>query len=145
MFDKLKNLFKKPEVIPEVKKEKKPRKPKQKKVEPQLTEKEKATQAGEPYVNILRMEIDPNDINSGSVELDFNDKFVLNVKGYTLMHQNNPSIFQTQYSLIFPYHITDVGVIPIWSKSYTRLRTIFKENIENSSYKTDKRKKLGLD
>jgi hypothetical protein len=79
MFDKIKNLFKKPEVIPEVKKEKKPRKPKEKKVVAELTEKEKATAAGEPYVNILRMEIDPNDINSGSVELDFNDKFVLNL------------------------------------------------------------------
>jgi hypothetical protein len=75
----------------------------------------------------------------------WNDKFVLNVKGYTVRHGNNPSIYQTQYSLIFPYHIDGVGVIPIWSKSYTRLRTIFKENIENSSYKTDKRKKLGLD
>jgi hypothetical protein len=79
MFEKLKNLFKKQEVIPEVKKEKKPRKPKEKKVAPELTAKEKATAAGEPYVNILRMEIDPNDINSGSVELDFNDKFVLNL------------------------------------------------------------------
>jgi hypothetical protein len=75
----------------------------------------------------------------------WNDKFVLNVRGYTHRHNGNPNIYQTQYSLIFPYHITDVGVIPIWSKSYTRLRTIFKENIENSSYKTDKRKKLGLD
>jgi hypothetical protein len=75
----------------------------------------------------------------------WNDKFVLNVNGFSHRHTSNPSIYQTQYSLIFPYHITDVGVIPIWSKSYTRLRTIFKENIENSSYKTDKRKKLGLD
>ena len=79
MFEKLKNLFKKQEVIPEVKKEKKPRKVKEKKVEPQLTEKEKATAAGEPYVNIIKMEVDPKDINSGSVELDFNDKFVLNL------------------------------------------------------------------
>ena len=79
------------------------------------------------------------------VTLRWNDKFVLNVKGYNFRHDNNPSIYQTQYSLIFPYHIVDVGVIPIWSKSYTRLKNIFKENIENSSYKTNKRKKLGLD
>ena len=79
------------------------------------------------------------------VSLRWNDKFVLNVKGYTHRHNDNPNIYQTQYSLIFPYYINNVGVIPIWSKSYTRLRTIFKENIENSSYKTDKRKKLGLD
>jgi len=77
MFDKIKNLFKKPE--PPVVKEKKVRKPKEKKVAPELTTKEKATQAGEPYVNIIKMEIDPKDINSGSVELDFNDKFVLNL------------------------------------------------------------------
>lgn len=75
----------------------------------------------------------------------WNDKFVLNVNGYTHRHNNNPNIYQTQYSLLFPYHISDVGVIPIWSKSYTRIKTIFKENIENSSYKTNKRKKLGLD
>jgi hypothetical protein len=79
------------------------------------------------------------------VTLRWNDKFVLNVKGFTHRHYDNPSIYQTQYSLLFPYHITDVGVIPIWSKSYTRLKNIFKENIENSSYKTNKRKKLGLD
>ena len=78
MFVKIKNLFKKPEPVKPVK-EKKPRKPKEKKVTTQLTEKEKATQAGEPYVNIVRMEVDPNDINSGHVELDFNDKFVLNL------------------------------------------------------------------
>jgi hypothetical protein len=78
MFNKIKNLFKKPEP-PAVVKEKKPRKVKEKKVEPQLTEKEKATAAGEPYINIIRFEVDPKDINSGSVELDFNDKFVLNL------------------------------------------------------------------
>jgi hypothetical protein len=77
MFDKIKNLFKKPE--PVAVKEKKPRKVKEKKVAPQLTEKEKATAAGEPYVAIVKMEIDPNDVNNGSVELDFNDKFVLNL------------------------------------------------------------------
>ena len=75
----------------------------------------------------------------------WNDKFVLKVKGFTHRHNDNPNIYQTQYSLLFPYHITDVGVIPIWSRSYIRLKTIFKENIENSVYKTDKRKKLGLD
>jgi hypothetical protein len=75
----------------------------------------------------------------------WNDKFVLNVKGYTARHTNNPSIYQTQYSIIFPYYITDVGVIPIWSKSYSRVKKLFKDNIENSVYKTDKRKKLGLE
>ena len=33
----------------------------------------------EPYVNIIKVDIDPNNINNGSFELDFNDKFVLNL------------------------------------------------------------------
>ena len=75
----------------------------------------------------------------------WNDKFVLHVKGYTVRHNSNPSIYETQYSILFPYHIPEVGVIPIWSKSYSRVKKLFKDNIENSVYKTDKRKKLGLE
>jgi hypothetical protein len=81
LFDKL--FGKKPEpIIETVKAEpkvKKPRKPKEKKVIPELSAKEKATQAGEPYINVISLNIDPNDINSGSIELDFNEKFVLNL------------------------------------------------------------------
>jgi hypothetical protein len=78
LFDKL--FGKKPEPATEtIKPEPKAsQKPKEKKV-PELSAKEKATQAGEPYVNILSMEIDPKDINSGAFELDWNDKFVLNL------------------------------------------------------------------
>lgn len=76
MFDKLKNLFnkKKVEKLPEIKKTPKVRKPKAK--APELSAKEKATQAGEPYINILSLDIDPNDINSGAFDLDFNEIFV---------------------------------------------------------------------
>ena len=78
LFDK---LFKKsvPVIEPIPVKEKKPRKPKVKKEEPVSSDKDKATAEGLPYVNILKMEIDPYDINSGAFELDFNDKFVLNL------------------------------------------------------------------
>lgn len=51
----------------------------QKKVESTLTPKEQATAKGEPYVNILKVDVDPNDINNGSFELDWNDKFVINL------------------------------------------------------------------
>jgi len=77
MFDKLKNLFKKQEVKPVVKKEPKPKQ--QKPPTPELTAKEKATAAGEPYIAITKVEINPENINDGSFELDWNDKFVLNL------------------------------------------------------------------
>jgi hypothetical protein len=78
MFDKIKNLFKKPEPVKPVQ-EKKPRQPKKKKEDSVLSDKEKATREGMPYVNILKMELDPYDINTGAFELDWNDKFVLNL------------------------------------------------------------------
>jgi hypothetical protein len=92
MFDKLKNLFKKPEPVKVEEKPKKPRKPKEKKVE--LTDKEKATMAGEPYVNIVKMTVDPNDIHNGEFELDFNDKFVLNLTkaGYKMKEDDTDMV-----------------------------------------------------
>jgi hypothetical protein len=72
MFDKLKNVFaKKPEVkAPPVAKE--PKEPKA----PKKTAKEIATDAKEPYVSILSMEVDPDNLHQGSFELDWNDIFV---------------------------------------------------------------------
>jgi hypothetical protein len=78
MFDKIKNLFKKQEVEPVVKK--KEAKPKQQKpVPPELSAKQKATAAGEPYIAIIKVELNPDNINDGAFELDWNDKFVLNL------------------------------------------------------------------
>jgi hypothetical protein len=67
-LDKLKNTFSKKK--PEVKSEAKPKK---------KSEKDIATEKGEPYVNILSMEIDPTNMQSGAFELDWNDKFVANL------------------------------------------------------------------
>jgi hypothetical protein len=81
MFNKIKNLFKKTDIA-SLPKEKKPR-AKKKKVqaptETTLSAKEQATANGEPYVSILKVDVDPNDINNGVFELDWNDKFVLNL------------------------------------------------------------------
>lgn len=76
MFDKLKKLFAGAQVEPP-KEAAKPKQPKPKKVE--LTPKEKATAAGEPYVAILSVDVDPGNINAGSFELDWNDKFIINL------------------------------------------------------------------
>jgi len=65
MLDK---LFKKKK--PEVKETPKPKK---------KSEKELAPERGEPYVTILSMEIDPENLQSGAFELDWNEKFVANL------------------------------------------------------------------
>lgn len=43
------------------------------------TEKELATERGEPYVSILGMDVDYENLASGSIELDWNEKFVSNL------------------------------------------------------------------
>ncbi len=92
MFDKIKGWFKKEPVPtpttqpePEVKKA-----PKKK----ELTPKEKATEAGEPYIAINKVEIDPNDINNGSFELDWNDKFIINLikQGYKIKNDDSDNV-----------------------------------------------------
>ena len=96
IFDKL--FGKKPNLTvvetPKPVKEKKPRKLKVKKEAPTSSDKEKANAEGLPYVNILKMEIDPYDINSGAFELDFNDKFVLNLirAGYKMRDDDTDTI-----------------------------------------------------
>jgi hypothetical protein len=70
IFDK---FFKKKKPELEVKKET----PKPKKVE--KTAKDLATEKGEPWVDILSMDIDPANISNGVFELDWNDKFVANL------------------------------------------------------------------
>lgn len=67
MFDWLK---KKPVAKPEAKSEAPKVKAKAK------TAKEIATEAGEPFISILSVELDPDDIGNGSFELDWNEVFV---------------------------------------------------------------------
>jgi len=83
MFEKLKKLFqtvrgsKAKEELP------KAEPPKSKK---KLSPKEEATAKGEPYVAIIKVDLDPNNINNGSFDLDWNDKFLLNLikQGYKI-------------------------------------------------------------
>lgn len=65
-----------PVVEPKVKK---PRKKKEKKVKeepPANAEKEAATAKGEPWVGVLGIEIDTDNVGTGAFILDWNDKFV---------------------------------------------------------------------
>ena len=41
--------------------------------------KDLATERGEPYVAMLSMEVDPENLHQGSFELDWNEKFVANL------------------------------------------------------------------
>lgn len=57
---------------------------------PSKSEKDIATEKGLPYVTILSMDVDPENISAGSFELDWNEKFVADLvrHGY-MMNQND--------------------------------------------------------
>ncbi len=75
-----------------------------------------------------------------TVDKKWNDKFKL----YPHWKISAPDIHQTQYTIIFPYYISGVGVVPIWYKSAGKIKSMFEEKISTSKYKTTKRDKLGL-
>jgi hypothetical protein len=77
--------FKKKDVPPpKIEKPTEAAKPKKK------TEKELATEKDEPYVAILSMDIDPENLHQGSFELDWNEKFVANLvrAGYMIKKED---------------------------------------------------------
>jgi hypothetical protein len=98
MFDSFKKLFK-PTTIPlgtPITPAPRPRKPRVKKpVVDRLTPDAKAiaTAKGEPYVAILSVDVDPSNINNGAFELDWNDKFLVNLikAGYKMREDDKDS------------------------------------------------------
>ena len=82
MMNKFKNIFKK----------KQPEKPQPKKKK--LSPKEEATKNGEPFIDIIKVDVDPENINSGSFELDWNDKFLTNLikQGYQLKTNEDENV-----------------------------------------------------
>jgi hypothetical protein len=62
--------------------------PRVKKIE--KTAKELATEADEPYITVLRMDVDPENLHQGAFELDWNEKFVANLvrAGYMISKQD---------------------------------------------------------
>ena len=104
MFDWLK---KKSEIKAEIKQEVPRTKTKSK------SPKELATEAGEPYINIVSVELDPDDIANGSFELDWNDVFVARLVKAGYMQRKDD---------------TDDQIVDRWFQSVCR--NILNENFE---------------
>lgn len=90
MFDKLKSILGLGVKTEEPQPSKNSAKPKREKKQKELSAKDLATQAGEPYISINKVHLDPNDINNGSFELDWNDKFIVNLvkQGYRIKQED---------------------------------------------------------
>ncbi len=102
MFDFLKK---------KVKEEPKVEKPKQK--AKAKTDKELATEAGEPYISVVSVDLDPDDVGNGAFELDWNEVFVARLvkSGYMIKKDD-----------------TDAEIVDRWFQSICR--NILNENFE---------------
>ena len=86
----LDNLFKKPK---KVKAPEPTPAPAPKVKAPEKTAKEIATERDEPYVAILSLDVDPENLHQGAFELDWNEKFVANLirAGYMMTRDDSDS------------------------------------------------------
>ena len=89
MFDYLKRKFTKQPL------EEKPKTVKSK----AKTAKELATEAKEPYVNVIGVELDPDDVGNGAFELDWNDVFVARLvkAGFQMKKDDTDAIYINAY------------------------------------------------
>lgn len=92
---------------PEIKEEKSKSKVKTK------TAKEVATEAGEPYISVVSIELDPDDVGNGAFELDWNEIFVARLVKSGFMQKKDD---------------TDAEIVDRWFQSICR--NILNENFE---------------
>ena len=92
MFDKIKSLFGAGANVNPAPTQTRPEPPPMPPVKKAAakSEKEIATAAGEPYVAMVRMDIDPDNLHQGAFELDWNEIFVARlVKAGYMMKQDD--------------------------------------------------------
>jgi hypothetical protein len=77
------------------------------------TAKELATEAGEPYVSVVSIELDPDDVGNGAFELDWNEVFVARLVKSGYMQKKDD---------------TDAEIVDRWFQSICR--NILNENFE---------------
>jgi len=83
-----------------------------------LSPKEEATKNNEPFIEILKVEIDPADPSYGSFEMDWNEQFVTKLR-----------------TLGYPSEAEDEIVVDLWFQSVCR--NILMETFEQESASPD--------
>ena len=83
-----------------------------------LTPKEQATKNGDPYVEILKVDLDPANMNYGSFEIDWNEQFVAQLR-----------------EMGYPADAEDEVVVDLWFQSVCR--NILMETYEQDAANSD--------
>lgn len=90
MFDKIKGWFSQGHNVNPAPTQDRPEPPPPPPKASKKSEKDIATERGEPYVAVLKMEVDPQNLHQGAFELDWNEIFVARlVKAGYMMKQED--------------------------------------------------------
>jgi hypothetical protein len=95
------------------KKKEEPKEEKPKSKVKSKTAKELATEAGQPYVSVVSVDLDPDDVGNGAFELDWNEVFVAKLIKAGYMQKKDD---------------TDAEIVDRWFQSVCR--NILNENYE---------------
>lgn len=101
------------------------------------SDKESATERDEPYVAIVSMDINPDNLHEGAFELDWNDKFITNLvrAGYQMQPNESEDVIVDRWFQNVCRHV----VMETWEQDqamnmsrFTRSRDIGKGRTEVS-------------
>lgn len=115
-------------------KKKKPAKVEAPKPPPKVkkTEKELATERGEPWVSVVQVELDPDNIGNGAFELDWNDKFIVNLvrAGYQQKAGEEESVIVDRWFQDVCRNVIAENYEQ-WEANYSSMRRVDKEDLGN--------------
>ena len=85
MIDKFKNLFSGKKDLEQT---------------PEPTDKQKATEKGEPYIKVIETKVDPKNPKYGYFDLDWNEHFVANLKKHGFSGNTDEEIVDHWFSVL---------------------------------------------
>lgn len=132
-FNKILNKNNKSTVITEFDQTSSNIKPKTtKKVEKKkLTPKESATRAGEPYVEIVKIDIDKNNPSYGSFELDWNEHFIKKLRSMGYPGETDETVVDLWFQSVCRNILMETYEQDAANRSSDNIRYINRKNIGN--------------
>jgi hypothetical protein len=89
-----------------------------------------ATENGEPYVGIISVELDPENIGNGAFELDWNEKFITNLvrAGFQMKPNEDESVIVDRWFQEVCRNVIQENYEQ-WEANYATMRRVDKEDL----------------
>lgn len=91
--------------------------------------KDMATEKGEPYIAILSVEVDPENISNGAFELDWNDKFITNLVRAGYEGKTDADLVDRWFQDVCRSVVTENW--EQWEANYATMRRVDREDLGN--------------